>query len=89
MLNRRMIDDAEIYRANAKRNRESGAGTGRTIYRTTAEMDRARGGNERSPLSEFIAELRYRWADACSEARAQFQWDAYQRDAMGGSDAPF
>lgn len=84
------LNNAEDYRAIAKRDRDNGRGNGCTVYESTAAMDRAQGGDDRDPLSEFLAELRWRWSDACSQARAQFAWDAYQRDAMGGdSDIPF
>jgi hypothetical protein len=82
MQNRKMVENAEAYRATAKRDREKGGSTIK-VYTNVAAMDKAQGGADRDPLELFIAELRARWADACNQARADFQWEA------GGEDVPF
>ncbi len=84
MQNRKMIENAEAYRATAKRDREKGGSTIK-VYTNMAAMDKAQGGGDHDPLELFIAELRHRWRDACNQARADFQWET-----MGGdNEIPF
>lgn len=81
------LDNAEAGRRRAKRDRDNCRGNTCKVYPSIAALDRAQGGAERSPLNVFIAELRWRWSDACTEAKAQYAWDSYQREATGGDYA--